>query len=194
MPTDTWTWTKCQTKLKTLRNRLGFPDTPNLSFLKITLSLETGEIYDEIQNKPYPETKPAVYWILSGYADAQPTTETKQLISFSQVPGGIGYNTAFIRRAVQPIERTFNSNPQRLWTSAALFNAEKQNYGDYAVKIHALPLVPITIILHTANPEFPASANMLFDSSVSKFLTTEQIAMLGQLTSLRLAHANQAIT
>jgi hypothetical protein len=194
MPTDTWTWTKCQPKLKTLRNRLGFPDTPNLSFLKLRLSLETGEIHDEIRNKPYPEAKPTAYCILSGYADAEPTTETKQLISFQQVPGGIGYNTAFIRRAVQPIERTFSSHPQRLSASAALFNAEKQNYGDYAVKIHALPLVPITIILHAATTEFPASANMLFDSTVNQYLTTEQIAMLGQLTSLRLAHANEAIT
>lgn len=194
MYADIWTWEKCRTKLNTLRGKLGFPDNPDLHFLKLSLSLETGEIHDEIRNEPLPEIKPTIYCILSGYAEAKPTPETKQLISFSQVPGGIGYNAAFIRRAVTPLERLFGSDPKRLFSAATFFNAEKLNYGDSSVKIHALPLVPITIILHVATAEFPASATMLFDSTISSYITTEQIAMLGQLTTLRLAHANEAIT
>ena len=194
MPSNLWTWEKCQNKLNTLRGRLGFPDNPNLRFLKLSLSLETGEIQDELRNKPYPEASETTYFILSGYADAKPTTETRQLISFSHVPGGVGYNLAFIRRAVQPIERTFGSDANRLCNAAKLLDSEKLNYGDCSVKINALPLVPITIILHAATSEFPASANMLFDSTVSNYLTTEQIAVLGQFTSIRLAHSNEAIT
>lgn len=194
MYADIWTWEKCRTKLNTLRGRLGFPDNPHLHFLKLSLSLETGEINDEIRHKPLPETKPTVYCILSGYAEAKPTPETKQLISFSHVPGGIGYNAAFIRRAVTPLERLFGSDPKQLFSAATFFTAEKLNYGDSSIKIHALPLVPITIIIHTATAEFPASATMLFDSTINSYLTTEQIAMLGQLTTQRLAHANEAIT
>jgi len=104
------------------------------------------------------------------------------------------YNTAFIRRAVQPIERIFGNNAHRLWTAAEIFGAERLSYSDYSVKIRALPLVPVTIILRAVTSEFAASASMLFDSTVSQYLTTEQIAMLGQLTALRLAHANEAIT
>jgi hypothetical protein len=62
------------------------------------------------------------------------------------------------------------------------------------VKIQALPLIPIVIILHSSTSEFPASANMLFDSSASNYLSTEQLAMLGELTSARLRHAHEAIT
>lgn len=194
MYADIWTWEKCRIKLNTLRGRLGFPDNPTLRFLKLSLSLETGEISDEIRQRSWPEIKPTVYCILSGYGDAKPTPETKQLISFSHVPGGISYNAAFIRRAVTPLERLFGSAPQRLISAAAFFNAEKLNYGDSSIKINALPLVPITIILHAASAEFPGSATMLFDSTVSNYLTTEQIAMLGQLTTQRLAQANEAIT
>jgi hypothetical protein len=194
MYADIWTWEKCRTKLNTLRGRVGFPDNPQLRFLKLSLSLETGEIHDEIQHKRFPEVTPTVYCILTGYAEAKPTLETKQLISFSQLPGGIGYNAAFIRRAVMPLERLFGSNPQRLISAAALFNAEKLNFGDCSVKIYALPLVPVTIILHTATAEFPAAATMLFDSTIGSYLSTEQIAMLGQLTTQRLANANEAIT
>ena len=193
MYADIWTWKKCQSKLNTLQGRMGFPDSPSLRFLKLSLSLETGEIHDEIRNKPYPEAKPTTYCILSGYAEAKPTTETNLPISLSQVPGGTAYNTAFIHRAVQPIEHIFGSNAQRLWTAASFFNAEKMSHGDCSVRIYALPLVPIVVILHAATTEFSASANMLFDSTISNYLSTEQIAMLGQLTSLRLSQANEAI-
>jgi len=193
MYADIWTWEKCREKLNTLRRRLGFPDHPSLRLLKLSLSLGTGEILDELRNRSYPEAKPTVYCILSGYAEAKATTETKKLVSFSQVPGGTAYNTAFVHRAVQPIERVFGTSAQRLWTAARIFDAEKLDRGDCSVRIHALPLVPITIVLHEATSEFAASASMLFDSTVSNYLTTEQVAMLGQLTSLRLAHADEAI-
>ena len=179
MYADIWTWKKCRDKLNSLRGRLGFEDRPELAFLKLSLSLETGELLDKIRNEPYPEAKP--------------TTQTQKLIAFSQVPGGMAYNAAFIRRAVKSIEHVFGNNAQRLWTAARIFDAERLSHSDCSVRILALPLVPITIILHEATSEFAASASMLFDSTVSNFLTTEQIAMLGQLTSLRLAHANEAI-
>jgi len=189
-----WTWTKCRERINTLRDRLGFPDSPSLKFLKLALSLETGQIQDEIRNKPVPEVEPSVYCILCGYAESQPMSETGKMISYSQLPGGMGYNSAFIRRAVQPIERTFGSDAQKLWEAAKLLEAEKLGHGDWSVKIRALPLVPIVIILHGATSEFPASANMLFDASASSYLSTEQLAMLGELTSARLRHALEAIT
>ncbi len=194
MYADIWKWEKCRDKINTLRGRLGFPDELSLRFLKLSLSLETGEILDELKQKSHAEAKPAVYCILSGYAEAKPTSETQKLVSFSQLPGGAAYETAFIHRAVQPIERIFGDNGQRLWPSAEIFDAERLRYSDYSVKIRALPLVPIIIILNEKTSEFAASANMLFDSTISHYLTTEQIAMLGQLTVLRLAHANEAIT
>jgi len=191
---DIWTWTKCKDKINTLRGRLGFIDSPSLKFLKLTLSLETGQIHDEIRNKPFPEIQPSVYCILSGYAESQPIAETHKLISYSQLPGGAGYNSAFIRRAVQPIEKTFGADAESLWKAAKILDAEKLSHGECSVKIRSLPLVPIVIILHGATSEFPASANMLFDSSAKNYLSTEQLAMLGELTSARLRHANEAIT
>jgi len=191
---DIWTWEKCRAKINTLRGRLGFSDSSNLSFLKLTLSLATGQIRDEIRNKPFPEIEPGVYCTLSGYAESQPTAETQKLISFSQLPGGQGYNNAFIRRAVQPVEKTFGADAQRLWEAAKLLDGERLSYGDCSVKIRALPLVPIIVILHGSTSEFPASASVLFDSSASNYLSTEQLAFLGEITSARLRQAHEAIT
>lgn len=189
-----WTWEKCGKKLHSLRGRLGFPDSPSLRFLKLNLSLETGQIHDEIRNRPFPEIQPAVYCLLAGYAEAKITEETHKLVSFAQLPGGQNYNNAFHRRAVQPIEKTFGTDPERLLKAAALFDGEKMALGDCSTKIYALPLVPIVVILHAASSEFSASANMLFDSSISNYLSTEQAAMLGELTAARLRLADEAIT
>jgi len=190
---DIWTWEKCRAKINTLRGRLGFADAPNLSFLRLTLSLETGRIHDELRDKSFPEIEPSVYCVLSGYADSQQVPETGKLISYSHLPGGEGYNNAFTRRAVKPIEKTFGSDAQRLLEAAKLLDGQRLSYGDYSVKIRALPLVPIVVILYSASPEFSASASMLFDSSASNYLSTEQLAMLGELTSARLGHALEAI-
>jgi len=189
-----WNWERSREKILTLRGRLGFPDSSVLKFLRLSLSLEDGHIYDELRDKTVPEIEASVYCILSGYADSNAVPETRQLISFAQLPAGRAYYNAFKRRAVQQIERVFGSNPKTLYNAAELLDAARLDYGDYSVKIYALPLVPVYVVLWATSSEFPSSANTLFDSSVSNYLSTEMTAMLGELTSTRLRHAYEAIT
>jgi len=189
-----WNWKNCRQKILTLRGRLGFPDSSVLKFLRLSLDLEDGHIHDELRGTTVPEIEASVYCILSGYADANTVAETHQLISFAQLSGGRAYYNAFKRRAVQQIERVFGSDPQTLYKAAELLDSTRLNYGDYSVKIYALPLVPVHVVLWGKDSEFPPSANILFDSSVDHYLSTEQAAMLGELTSARLRHAMEAIT
>jgi len=189
-----WNWEKSREKILTLRGRLGFPDSSVLKFLRLSLSLEDGNLYDELRDRTVPEAEASVYCILSGYADADATPETHQLVSFAQVPSGRAYYNAFKKRAVQQIERVFGSNPQMFYKAGELLDAERLDYGDYSIRIYALPLVPVHVVLWCPDSEFPPSANILFDSSVSHYLSTEQTAMLGELTSTRLRHALEAIT
>jgi len=189
-----WNWKECREKILTLRGRLGFPDSSVLKFLRFSLSLEDGHVYDELRDQTVPEIEASVYCILSGYADANDVPETHQPISFAQLPGGRAYYNAFKRRAVQQIERVFGSKPQTLYEAAELLDATRLDLGDYSVKIYALPLAPIYVVLWSTDAEFSPSATILFDSSVSHYLSTEQTAMLGELTSARLRHAYEAIT
>jgi hypothetical protein len=193
MYSEIWNWEKCKRKIKTLRGRLGFPDAPVLELLKLSISLKDGRIYDHLKERFWSDIAPSIYCILSGYADAQGRTETHQLISFSQLWGGRSYQTAFAHRAIRPIERTFGSKVSMLHQAAKLLGGKKLNYGDCSVKLYALPLVPIVVILWTETPEFPASANILFDSSANSYLSTEQLVMLGELTSMRLRHAYEML-
>ncbi len=98
---QTWNWEKCRDKILPLSGRLGFLDSSGLKFLKLRLSLEDGQIFDELSEKAAPEAEANVYCILSGYADADASYETCKLVTFAQFPGGRNYENAFNRRAVQ---------------------------------------------------------------------------------------------
>ena len=194
MSKNIWTWEKNREKILTLRGRLGFPDSSVLKFLRFSLSLEDGSIYDELTDKTAQEVEAGVYCILTGYAEADAMPETGKLVSFEQLPGGRTYYNTFKKRATQQIERVFAAKPQMLLKAAEMFDATKLEYGDYSVKFDALPLVPINVILWSSDLEFPTSANILFDSSVSNYLSTEQIAALGELSAFRLKQAFEAMT
>jgi len=188
-----WNWERCKTKIRSLKGRLGFEKSSMLRFLGLSLSLEDGTVHDDLRNHTLPEVVPSIYCILFGYAEAKPVPEAFELISFRQLPGGHAYHRAFLGRVVLSIQRMFGSKPRMLVEAAKLLGGHEVDYGDCSVRVKALPLVPITVILWAESPEFPSSANMLFDASISHYLTTEQAAMLGELTSARLRHAYEVL-
>jgi len=188
-----WNWERCKTKIRSLKGRLGFKEPSTLRFLGLSLSLEDGRVYDDLRNRPFPEVAPSIYCILSGYTEAEPVPEALKLVSFRQLPGGHAYHKAFLGRAVPSIQRAFGQKPRMLVEAAKLLGGSEVDYGECSVRVNSLPLVPITVVLWAESQEFPASANMLFDSSISHYLTTEQVAMLGQLTSARLRHAHEVL-
>ena len=190
---ELWNWERCKSKIRGLKRRLGFGESLTLKFLGLGLSLENGTVYDYLRNCPFPEVAPGIYCILSGYAKAEPVPEALNLVSFRQLPGGSAYHRTFFARVVLSIQRVFGSKPRMLVEAAKLLGGSEVDYGDCSVRVNSLPLVPITVVLWAESPEFPASANMLFDASISHYLTTEEVAMLGELTSTRLRHAYEVL-
>ena len=188
-----WTWVRCKSKVSELKGKLGFADSSFLRLLGLRVSLDEGSVFDELRNQPFVEIAPSLYCILSGYADAKPISETLKLVSFRQLPGGHAYYNAFLRRAVNPIQKVFGSKTERLVEASKLLGGSKTEYGDCSVKIYPLPLVPIAIVLWAQNREFESSVSILFDSSIRNYLSTEQVAMLSELTSARLKHANEVL-
>jgi hypothetical protein len=186
---DFWSWERCKTKIEGLRGRLGFEASSMLRFLGLSLSLEDGVVYDDLRNCLFLEVAPSIYCILFSYAEAEEVPEALKLVSFRQLLGGHAYNKAFRRRVVLSVQRFFGSKPRMLVEAAKILGGSEVDYGDCSVRVYSLPLVPITVVLWAESPEFPASANMLFDASISHYLTTEQVAMSGELTSARLRHA-----
>jgi len=181
-----WNWERCRNRIRTLKGKLGFPNEETLRFLKLRLSLSDGTIYDELKNKPYEGSEVTIYFILYGHSNAKPSSETAKLIPFQKLSGGEAYYDAFARRVIQPLTEHFGSNPQTLLEATSLLGGVPQAHGEFSAKIQALPLVPLTIVLWAKTAEFPASANILFESNANHYLTTEELATLCGLTLIRL--------
>jgi len=190
---ELWNWRRCKTEIRDLKGHLGFPDEPVLRFLKLSLHLEDGSVYDDLANAPVEQehwTLPNIYCILFFYADAEPTPSTSKLITSKQLQGGQYCNVA-VERAKSLMQNVFGSGSKLLVESAKLLGGSEVDfsYGDHSVRINSLPLVPLTIVLSEENSEFPASAQIFFDESITYYLPLEQVGMLSELTAERLKQA-----
>jgi len=174
-------------QLKKIRQLTKVGEDNTYQFLGYTLNLETNQFHDLLE-------KGTVHgdWgvqnmtaLLAHYSLANETAKTGKLVKFKDLPGGYAYEHAFTQRAVNPIAQAFGSNAVELLEVAKLFGGKKVNYGDLSVEIPALEGIPVVYILWVT-PEFPASANLLFDESASCFLDTESVSGLGELTTHRL--------
>jgi len=100
-------------------------------------------------------------------------------IAYQEVPDGKFYLDAFIRRAKNPMVQGFGDNPELLLKLAdEVYGGTPMAQGDVAVKIQALPLIPVALILWMGDDEFPPEGTILFDRTVSRLLSAEDIAWL----------------
>lgn len=110
-------------------------------------------------------------------------------VDFRQVPGGGFYYTAFVSRAKKPLLETFGSDPEFYLQVAQRLGGVPQELGDAAAQFQAFPLVPITHVLWRGDEEFPAEAKILFDATIPRHLSTEDIAALAGASVYRLMGA-----
>jgi hypothetical protein len=194
---ELWNWERCKAKIRSLRGRLGFSEDPALRFLGLGLHLEDGSVYDDLTNHPLKQeyrTLPDIYCILSSYADAKPAPTASNLVTSKQLQGG-RYCNVMVGRAKSSIQNVFGSMSEMLVKCARLLGGSEVDfgYGDHSVGINALPLVRLTIVLSEEDPEFPASAQIFFDESITNYLELEQVGMLSELTAERLKQAYQCL-
>lgn len=116
--------------------------------------------------------------ILHYAAGLKETLETGKLVTFKEFPGGALYQQAYQARAIDPLVRTFASDPARLLQVAALLGGEPNNLGDVGVTLRVFPRMPVLLVLWRGDEEFPAAGNILFDASAQALLPTEDYAAL----------------
>lgn len=190
---ELWNWERCKAKICSLKGRLGFSEDSMLRFLGLSLHLEDGSVYDDLTNcsiKQEYRTLSDIYCILSSYADAEPIPTASNLVTSKQLQGG-RYCNVMVGRAKSSIQNVFGSRSKMLVECARLLGGSEVNfsYGDHSVRINSLPLVRLTIVLSEEDSEFPASAQIFFDESITNYLELEQVGMLSELTAERLKQA-----
>lgn len=110
-----------------------------------------------------------------------------EYLTFPEIPDALLYREPFKRRAIDPLEKTFGWKPGLLIKCAAeIEGVTVSDIGDEAVCIHVLPKVPVTLVLWLGDEELPPKGNVLLDKSVTSYLPTEDIALISQMTVIRL--------
>ncbi len=116
-------------------------------------------------------------------------------VSFAELPDGSFYSRAFRGYTGELLAARFGDDFPALGAAAAtLGGAELAGLADAAWRLVALPRVPLAVLWWASDEEFPARADILFDSSATRHLPLDGCAVLGSWVTARLAraHAGQA--
>jgi hypothetical protein len=158
--------------LSTNTNKVSIP------YLMKTYHLMVGKdriAFDEdAQEIKLPDQVLLLHYLIT--ATGAPVNET--WITFRQVPSGPFYYPSFVKRAIAPLVHCFGQDPDGLWSIAENLGKRTDGPGDVALKVTALPRVPVVLSLWRGDDEFPAEGNVYFDSTVTSYLPTEDIAYL----------------
>lgn len=117
---------------------------------------------------------------------ARGTPLSRELITFKELPEGSNYFRTFSQRVVKPLLGHFGNEPHRLVDAAERLGGHKADYGDVAVTIDAFSRVPITLVLWRGDDEFAPEGSIIFDSTISDYLSTHDVTVLCENIAWRL--------
>jgi hypothetical protein len=111
---------------------------------------------------------------------------TGNWIAYREIQGASFYFSAFVKRAIDPLKKTFGANIQGLVRAAEHLGGQAIPAGDAGFEFRVLPRIPIQLILWEGDAEFPPEANILFDETIGDILSPEDVAWLSGMLVYRL--------
>lgn len=119
-------------------------------------------------------------------ADARPTG---RWVPFRDVPGAGPFAPAFQRGNLEPFATTFSGHSDALRQAALNLGGTLLPKGDVGFQLSAFECIPMQFYFWDGDDEFPAQANILFDSGVGSFIHVESTVTLASEALNRLAQA-----
>ncbi len=129
--------------------------------------------------------------VLHYFTQAKGAKLSHQVITYKELPGATNYIATFTQRAIKPLVDNFGKKPERLPDAAVTLGGKKADYGDVSVTINAFSRVPVTLVLWRGDDEFPPSGNILFDSSITDYLTLDDINVLCETIAWKLVRLDK---
>jgi len=97
------------------------------------------------------------------------------LVSPREVNGGLIFAQGSHMLPLYRLVDKYGSDVERLVKKGVSLGGEQLNYGDASVRLFPFPRVPIVLLIWKHDEEFPARADILFDSTCSEHLPTDII-------------------
>ena len=120
---------------------------------------------------------------------AKGTLLSGEPITFRELPGGNVYYPTFVKRTANRLTDRFGKDAALLVRAGENLGGYRADYGDAAVVIDAFSRVPITLVLWQGDDELPPQVNLLFDSTISDYLDTEDVTVLCENLTWRLINS-----
>ena len=111
---------------------------------------------------------------------------TGDWVAYREIPGAAFYFPAFVKRAVDPLKKRFGGDLEAFRRAAARLGGTAVGQGDAAAEFRVLPNVPLRLILHAGDEEFPPEAAILFDRSAGRILSPDDVAWLAGMVVYRM--------
>ncbi len=111
---------------------------------------------------------------------------TGKPVTFRELPDGSIYYPTFVKRCIKPLLNRFADKPESLIAAAEQMGGVKAETGDFSFKLSVLPRVPLTFSMWLGDEELPTEGNILFDSSVTGYLSTEDITVICEIIAWKL--------
>ena len=108
-------------------------------------------------------------------------------VTFADLPNGRGYADVYDKRVLKRLCATVGREAAALRRAAEGLQGREVPGGDAAFQFTAFPRVPIRLIWHAPDEEFPPSASILLPNNVEEFFSTEDIVVLCESCVARLA-------
>lgn len=148
-----------------------------------TVDIKTAEIaYADKKDAPISVNRRMM--ILHHLLEAKEgATLAHDFVSMHSLKDANIHTQAFNNRAVFPLAKFFAGNPHGFMAAGEALGAVPTQGGDVAFILHAFPTIPMKYIFWDGDDEVPASANILFDRSITDFTHPEDVIGLGEYGS-----------
>jgi hypothetical protein len=158
-----------------------------LSFLGTPYMVRVGEEVDVTRDGQggevsLPEKILICHYLL--HSSGEPLSN--EFITFRQIPDGHFYFDAFQRRARDPFVATFGRDTKLFRECAQMLGGRPIETGDVGMSFQVLPRVPIQLVIWEGDDELPPDGTILFDSTIQRNLSAEDIAVLSGMLVYRL--------
>jgi hypothetical protein len=97
-------------------------------------------------------------------------------VTFRDFPGGQFYYQPFLSRSSQILLKRFGNDVDSLRENLQRLDWTPTGTGDVGACMHALGPLHIALVYRGGDDEFPATADVLFDSGVKRALCAEDAA------------------
>jgi len=125
----------------------------------------------------------SVLWYLVRAAPARPSGN---LVKPTGLPGGENFFKGSHVLPLDALAAKYATRPEAFLAAGAALGGTPAAYGDAAVVLSPLPKVPTTVLLWTADDEFPARADLLFDATCSQHLPLDILWSVAMMSILPL--------